>query len=521
MRANLLMIFLANVMLAQNGSLDASFGNSGIVTIQASYAGAEMQSVILQPDGKIIAYGSTFDFMGIYEYFIIRYNNDGTLDQTFGINGRIESNYLDYTKIEDVQLQPNGKIIAKVYHNNSNFLLRFNQNGNLDTGFGTNGTLSLPNTSIASFTLQTNGKLLLSEVPIANANLGYRLLRYNANGILDTGFGTNGFVFIPAVNGGNLYAVLLLDNGKKLLSGRITVGSNSDIGIVRYKSDWTFDDSFGIGGKAIVNLDDNDVQKEIKIQDNDKIVLAIQSYHESPPFNFVFSDKLVRLKANGRIDSGFGTLGVITPPVEPFAMKVQSDGKLVVAGGIPYQTASGRFVNEVGLTRYRKNGNVDNSFGTNGIIRTQSIVLFGHGEQNQHSSIAIQPDGKMVLGAAFCEEALSCHPHSLVLRYNANQATPREPSGIPIANSGDPAFTVYPNPVNESFDLNFKLTQSESLSIDLYDSNGRAISNLIRETRFEPGANTLKLALPGSLSHGIYILTVSNGSYLINVKIVK
>src|SRR5262249_54426305 len=132
-----------------NGSLDRSFGSGGIVTTtfpQGSYA----FDVALQPDGKIVAAGTVFvDFIpgeaSDTDFALARYNTDGTPDATFGNGGQVSTDFLG---MEDdafsVLIQPDGKIVAVGSANNpATFydfaVARYLSNGTIDTTFGVGG----------------------------------------------------------------------------------------------------------------------------------------------------------------------------------------------------------------------------------------------------------------------------------------------------------------------------------------------------------------------------------------------
>jgi hypothetical protein len=98
-------------------------------------------------------------------------------------------------------------------------------------------------------------------------------------------------------------------------------------------------------------------------------------------------------------------------------------------------------------------------------------------------------------------------------------------SKIELSNSdfafANRSFSVFTNPINQSVTLDLKLVIPENLTVDLYDSFGRKISNLIQNTDFPAGNTMQKLELPESLSKGVYFLSISNGKVISNLKIIK
>ena len=202
-----------------DGSLDASFGNNGIVITDVygnNYDAA--RAVKIQEDGKIIAGGLTIqDF---YFYFaIVRYNTNGSIDSSFGTNGRVIATVDSFYDSDGcaLALQPDGKIIIGgevdgPYSYNYDFgLMRFNADGSVDNTFGVSGAVTSTiyagyNAVVASVLLQSDGKII--ETGNTGDTSGYRqlaLARFNHDGSIDTGFGNSGKAtayFSDYTNGG-------------------------------------------------------------------------------------------------------------------------------------------------------------------------------------------------------------------------------------------------------------------------------------------------------------------------------
>jgi len=157
-------------------------------------------------------------------------------------------------------------------------------------------------------------------------------VRYNANGSLDTSFGTGGIVTTPIGNSNDASALGIQSDGKIVVAGGSSNGSNYDFALVRYNTNGSLDTSFGTGG--IVNTpvgSSNDYARTLGIQSDGKIVAAGDSSNGSKN-DFA----LVRYNANGSLDTSFGTGGIVTTPVGSsggaYALAIQSDGKIVAAG---------------------------------------------------------------------------------------------------------------------------------------------------------------------------------------------
>ena len=220
--------FFAVARYNADGSLDTSFSSDGLVTTSRDEVpgtvslNGELQglggiSVASQADGKIVLSGTSLNPVGEYVFALVRYNADGSLDSTFSGDGIVRTDVSpgdDYSR--DMVIQPDGKIVS-VGTNDAgridvdgfifgglNFAVtRHNSDGTLDTSFAGNGKAIFdfsyfgdpwPSADIGgSVALQADGKILVS----GNSGLstpGFALVRYNANGTLDTSFSYDGKV---------------------------------------------------------------------------------------------------------------------------------------------------------------------------------------------------------------------------------------------------------------------------------------------------------------------------------------
>jgi uncharacterized delta-60 repeat protein len=258
-----------------NGSLDTSFGNGGIVTTnfpEGSYA----SDVALQPDGKIIAAGTVFvNFIpgepSDTDFALARYNPDGTPDATFGNGGQVSTDFFGH---EDdafsVLIQPDGKIVAVGSANQpATFYdfaaVRYLSNGTIDTTFGVSGKV---NTDFGardfdraySAALQTDGGIVaVGFATSANGtSQNFAVARYTSNGILDTTFSRDGKTQIDFGSCcQSAYKVLLQSDGKIITVGYAnTESSDSDFLLARLNPRGSLDASFGVGGKVRTSFGD-------------------------------------------------------------------------------------------------------------------------------------------------------------------------------------------------------------------------------------------------------------------------
>ncbi len=354
---------------AAPGDLDPSFGSGGKVT-STDFGG---NAIAIQSDNKIVAVGVFFRPEGAFDFGITRYNTDGSLDATFGSGGKVITyiGNLGYGFATSVAIQPDGKIIAggsnDAYGDASyNFLLaRYNTDGSLDTAFGSGGkvvTAFNHEAGLRDIAIQSDGKI----VAVGNSGGNYEdptflLARYNANGSLDGSFGTGGIV----ANG--FGALAYATAGVIQSDGKIVaVGTNGNaFALARYNSDGSLDVSFGTGGKVLTTFDGFTVAEDVLIQTDGKILAVGRSYTTSYYF------ALARYNTNGTLDASFGVGGKVATTFSSGggyarAAAIQSDGKIVAVG-----TSGNDINNRFTVLRYNADGSPDVSFGSGGTVMTQ------------------------------------------------------------------------------------------------------------------------------------------------------
>ena len=379
--------------------LDLSFGIEGKSSSEAF--GGDRSAMALQPDGKIVMVGGTFA-----DFVLARFNADGTLDSSFDADGKVTTDMVAGEQEEafGVAVQADGKIIVVGYTGTpgpggpANFALaRYNVNGSLDTSFGANGKVTSGVLGTAhAVALQPDGKILVAgDIAISSGNdfADFVLARYNANGTLDASFDSDGRVTTDFGGGTNTARnIVMQPNGAIVVSGEpigIFTGSNHT-DVVRYAANGSLDSGFGAGGK--VTLNGARVGEGLALQGDGKLVLAGTVDVTVPPDlpGSATEFALTRLNANGSPDEVFGTVSTAISEGErdaALAVALQGDGKIVVAG-----KTSNTNVN-FAAARFNPDGTLDTSFGNLGTLEVDFFDSTDIAE-----SVAILPNGKIVLG---------------------------------------------------------------------------------------------------------------------------
>ena len=309
-----------------NGTIDTSFGTDGFVLINnLEIDGTGSKMLLIQPDGKIVVTGSNFGNSG-YDFHTYRFHANGSPDITFGNNGVVItdiSNSLDEPTA--LILQPDNKLLvlgtySVVFNTRLLCAVRYTADGAIDNSFGTSGK-ALFGSLAANYSnqlmdviLETNGKIVLgAQHNIQGEQGNFVLAKLNADGAIDTGFGTNG-ARITNFGGNDFLMSIQKINGKYYAFGSSTENDNqSKIAVARYSISGSLDFSFGTNGKVLLNRSSiavYDVIADARLV-GDKIVCvgAGESENQSTPFNL--DALLIRLNLDGTIDTTFNATGYV------------------------------------------------------------------------------------------------------------------------------------------------------------------------------------------------------------------
>ena len=477
------------------------------VTEEATRGG----DIAVYPTGDFVVAGNhtTYDPNDTIEPYnqdmiVVRYKPDGALDSAFGTNGIVSMDLgMGDEYIASVALQDDDKIVLAGYAGidpNYDFLLaRINSNGTLDNSFGLNGIVVPPSSSILrnilySVAIQTDGKIVVAGQINMGTHYDFFVARYLTDGTLDPTFGvvTTDFITFGAMGNDHATSLALAADGKIVAGGYTQKGVLADFALARYNSNGSLDNTFGAGGMVSTDFGKYDRAFSVLIAADGKILLIGNLTN-------IFQDSarlgVARYNPDGSLNASFGNNGKMignTPSVPTVwsAAVLQDTSRMVIVGGT--LTVPGDFA----VTRYMTNGVPDASFGSGGIVITD---MFTKGDGA--SAIAMQGDSKILVAG----QAGSATPNGIgicVARYFSHLTV-----GVPNREGGS-AFAVYPNPAHESITLSCELAQPEPLSVRLLDLNGRLIQTLIENKMRPAGENVVRMQLPQGLVSGMYLLDI-------------
>lgn len=199
-------LFGSQDVFAQAGTLDPFFGEGGKVSIDFSGDEDDAFSVALQNDQKMIIAGRSKQLSGTYDFALARLNPDGSLDQSFGDNGKIVQSLGPFSTVSDVLVKTDGKIIvvgirynynsASVTESSNIAICRYTNDGLLDSTFGVNGIITYDLSGTYDFAysgdIQNDGKIVIVGHTGSNGSGDFLIVRVYSDGSLDNSFGTGG-----------------------------------------------------------------------------------------------------------------------------------------------------------------------------------------------------------------------------------------------------------------------------------------------------------------------------------------
>lgn len=378
------------------GRLDSTFSSDGIQTTLIGPGNDRANGIAIQSDGKIVVVGESHNGSND-DFAVARYLADGTLDTTFGGLGQVTTSFGSGNDgAGAVAVQSDGKIVVAGATSNGTHLvfatLRYHADGSLDTSFNGGGVATAFGGADAvanSVAVQADGKIVVAGEAIIGSTYDFAVARYNANGSLDTSFDGDGKRTTP-IGAGYDYAesVAIQSDGKIVVAGHSHSGVTMDFAVVRYYPDGNLDLGFDGDGKATTDFFGigDDIGTSMALQRDGKILVAGNA------FNGSFNDMgVVRYNADGSRDMSFGSDGKATVAVSSthegaYSVAVQSDGRIVLAGGA-YNGTDFDFA----LARLNPDGILDTTFDGDGKV---TIAL---GASNESATaMALQSDGKIV-----------------------------------------------------------------------------------------------------------------------------
>jgi len=330
----------------QEGSPDLTFNSSGRATTDFNGRDDRATSVAIQTDGKIVVFGIADSVATFYDFALARYNPDGSLDTTFNGDGRVTTDFggsSDYGY--DVAIQPDGKIIVAgsaydLVTDEDFALVRYNPDGSLDASFGGDGRVTTDlgsvDEEIHALILQPDGKIIVVGNAFSTSNYNnFAMARYNPDGSLDATFGTSGLVTTDFNHSADWAVdVALTQDGKIVAAGYSIFHPYYIFSLARYNPDGSLDITFDGDGRVTTDFGaQDDFGSDVMVQPDGKIVVAGRSRGVS-----TYDFALARYNHDGSLDTTLDGDGRVTTNFNTNsddygnAIVLQSDNRIIVAG---------------------------------------------------------------------------------------------------------------------------------------------------------------------------------------------
>jgi len=457
MAITLAFVLSGRTVLAVDGDLDPTFGTDGKVLTDFDHSTDIANAVATQADGKLVVVGATYEDNDFSDenFAIARYNPDGTLDKTFGVGGKVQTDFPGLAAVaSSVVIQPDGKIVVAggaflLFTFAGDFkLARYNPDGSLDTSFGDGGivTTTFPEGSYAfDVALQADGKIVAAGTvfvdfnPGESSNTDFALARYNPDGTPDATFGNGGQVSTDFLGlEDDSFSVLIQPDGKIVAVGSANDPATFyDFAAVRYLNNGTLDTTFGVAGKVHTDFGDQnfDRARSAALQPDGRIVAAGFAISQN---GGVQNFAVARYTSNGILDTSFGTDGMTQIDFGSCCQSankvlVQDNGTTIAVGYANTESSDSDFL----LARLTSDGLPDPTFGAGGKVRTSFGDLNGGA-----NGAFLQPDGKIV-AVGFQATGLEQFADFALARYLNGDGSPpptATPTPTPVATP-----TVTPN----------------------------------------------------------------------------
>jgi len=507
------LIFTSEILVAQTPWIfDPNFGNNGITRIDFGTSQVDSPTdILLLPDDRILTAGkSELSF----DYFIAMSQllSNGQPDLSgFGTDGEVLLHFVLRDHANDIELQPDGKILVTGTEAISNAgsqitpaLYRFEANGELDTTFADSGkAVHRFNGNLAG---EMYGVKVLSNSKIVTA--GYRtgsgafgVMRFLPDGERDLSFGNNGEAVLPSEASSNPLGCLFLGDTAIVMATVSFTGGLSQFILAMMDSSGNPHPLFGGDGVIQTGIDARfnfSGGESLALTSDGKLILSGTTPDGGPAKFSVF-----RFLIDGTIDTTFGTNGRTDIQFSPsdvcHDMQIDHNGKILLAGGVSVGFGM------AGVARLNSDGTPDTTFAAGG-----KIIVNLNNDSGTHyitKCIPLQNGDILVAGS---------DGDFLIAKLTQN------PTGIDDDNFNQPDKFVlhqnYPNPFNPSTTIKFQIPESGFISLKVYDILGNELTTLVNEEKpsgsYEVEFNAVEL------SSGIYFYKLQASSFVETKKMI-
>ncbi len=502
-----LLLWTPLALNAQTGALDPAFNGTGYLVDPVNQLDV-CNKILVQPDQKVLNIGMSFDAGYVSRAQVFRYLPDGSRDPEFGTDGSF-TYQLDFeANLYSAVLTPEGKIVlagsTTDYQSYRILLIQLNADGSLDTDFGSGGVVAQSVSVVAEnaedmsydVTLDALGNILVCGTSF-NADYIRRpiVVRFFPDGALDTSFGLNGVASIPVLAGASGFeGVAVQADGRIVACGYF---GNTELWYVlllaRFNDDGTLDPTFGDDGVVKLNYGNVDDEAQGLVITPDGSILTA-GVTVTQSYNY--SALLVKFTPDGALDLTFSADGVVVEDNAVF--DYAAEVKLLNNGKIVMAGTSGvsppSSAFDLAIWTYNADGTRDASFDTDGFVQ-HDIDPYA----TMIYGMDVQADGKIIVGGQ--ARTASNQNYFFTARVLNDIA-----SGVDEPAAASQAF-VFPNPVTVRSTVTLQVVEpiQAAAQLSIHAADGRLLGTYTAN-QFQRTAQGISFQLPAALAPGIYQL---------------
>jgi uncharacterized delta-60 repeat protein len=470
------LVFTTKNVLGQNpGDLDSNFAIDGYnLTDPIAITGESYQEMATRPNDKIVI-GGYADIGTNRDILLMQFLPDGTIDSSFGANGitQVDATLGGDEQILAIEILNDGKILAagaiQTMAGYDAFIMRFNEDGSPDASFGTSGgAMTLFNTGTNTAATGTDIEVLPDNSILVGATVltapnfyDMAVFKFSVGGGLSVGFGVGGSAVVDVAGDEEaLNSIDVMSNGKILMAGYGFVGGVKEAAVIMLTSAGVLDISFNSTGIYLFNnLTSENIFYSVLADNHGKILAAGSSGVNA-------DGVILRLNANGVIDSSFSNNGIQVSDIGGsdgiylYGLSLQTNDRILVTGN-----AFGTTVKAAYALMLENDGSPVSDFGTGGDVyhelpsTTNSIA---------GTCMTQQSDGSLLIGGHFSGPDFPVSNLFMIRLYNH--------SYVGIESQEVQPILVYPNPTSEFFAV--QLPENEMIrQVGLYDLNGKLVQS--------------------------------------------
>jgi uncharacterized delta-60 repeat protein len=497
-----LYLLLLAPLLVTGQQADTSFGVNGTVTTDVAFDDDYFGDIVVDPQGKIMICGESRTGVNpsLRGFSVVKYNTDGTIDETFGNKGKVihTIDSYEYLMPSTALVQPDGKILLSGRSGFRTIILRLLADGSVDPNFAFNGLHQLDSDDVNRIFLGPDNKIYIAGLKGGDASIE----RLNTDGFYDASFGTQG---VTLVDDNNTFDYLetgkVLDDGSILAFGHSSNPNfpNNEVVFMKFSANGIFDTSYGIKRLPTTMYNNNLEVGDFQVLPDNTIVVLVEGNYLVPPATFG-KGRIYKIDMQGNLVTTFNSDGIYQyggcNGCDFFLkeLTILDTQKLMVSS-----------INDSG------NGYAANTFfdaNANTVLGGSSVGFSALGSTQRSRSVIF--NDKLYMGY----DSYVSGPNGYDFYINAYQLGPT--LSVPEAIAAETVI-IYPNPAHDNVNI---LVHSDAVnSVSIYGITGNLIKTISEGQRTAGGQlfNTDMSKFPT----GIYFFKVQTPAGSKTYKVIK